>query len=360
MASGQNYSRGRLRRSLVLGLAGTALVTAVVGAVVVWAVTGTLGSTAHGVAIAGVLTAAVASGIGWVVGGRVTEHITHLTDLVQSIERSGSLQRRADLRGDDETAELGAAVNDMLDALAEKTATLIRRERDAQEAHRSTTRLIVSGLAHQINNPLSGMIDCVQELRLEDLDTESRLLYVDLLGQGLDRIHNVTARMARLDLAAVDNDCCTEVEPAVRSVLGLRNVQIERKAIRLKVTADAWVTVRVDPNVLCDIVDNLLSNAIEASHHGGTIRISITQKSRSEIEMRVVDQGVGIEEGEISRVFDPFYSKSSTGVGLGLWTVRAYLDGLGGAVDVDSIPGRGTTFRVILPSAAPDGLEENR
>ncbi len=163
--------------------------------------------------------------------------------------------------------------------------------------------------------------------------------------------------MGRLDLADIDTESCTEVEPAVRSVLGLSSVQIERKSLRLQVTSDAWITVRVERSVLCDIVDNLLSNAIEASRHEGLIRISITQKSTAEVEMRVSDEGVGMKAQVAARIFERFFSQRSDGGGLGLWTVQAYVDALGGAVDVESVPGQGTTLRVVLPSAAPADRE---
>jgi signal transduction histidine kinase len=300
-------------------------------------------------ALAGVL-ALVGLICGAAVGGLLAARVLGFAEAIDAIRESGSLVARLE-PGSGEIGRLAQSINAMLESLAKKTAVLVRRAEDAREAHRSTTQLIVSGLAHQLNNPLSGMIDCIEELRSGSLNVEDRREYVELIGRGLDRIHHIVSRLSSLEITTGDSDAITEVEPTVRAVIGLRHVQIDRMNLRVRLAADAWLVVRADTTILSDIVDNLLSNAIAASPPGGDIDIDLTQRSRELVALRVRDHGVGMRPEELKRVGEPFYTRRKDGVGLGMWTVRTYVEALGGTLDVVSAPSEGTTATVTLPGA---------
>ncbi|HEY7726718.1 MAG TPA: HAMP domain-containing sensor histidine kinase [Anaeromyxobacteraceae bacterium] len=289
-------------------------------------------------------------GAGAAAGARLSARILGFADAVDAMRESGSLAVRAE-GGSGEMGRLARSLNAMLESLSRKTADLIRRAEDAREAHRSTTQLIVSGLAHQLNNPLSGMIDCVEELRSGSLGADASREYLELVGRGLDRIHSIVSRLSSLEVTTGDADDITEMEPTVRSVIGLRHVQIDRMDLRVRLSADAWLVVRTDAAVLSDLVDNLLSNAIAASARGGAIEIDLTQTSREMVAVRVRDHGAGMRPEELKRLGEPFYSRRKDGVGLGMWTVRTYVEALGGAIDVASAPSEGTTVTVTLPGA---------
>jgi signal transduction histidine kinase len=121
--------------------------------------------------------------------------------------------------------------------------------------------------------------------------------------------------------------------------------------LRVRLSADAWLVVRADAAVLSDLVDNLLTNAIAASARSGAIEIDLTQTSRETVAVRVRDHGAGMRPEELKRLGEPFYSRRKDGVGLGMWTVRTYVEALGGAIDVVSAPSQGTTVTVTLPGA---------
>jgi len=300
--------------------------------------------------VLGTLLVLVALAWGWSLSGRIVRPILKLVDVSECIQRTGSLYPRSgEVEGHDEIGLLTRSFDGMIETLTRKTAALIRREREVREEHKTTTQLIVSGLAHQLNNPLSGIMDCVEELKSGSLDPDTSREYVALLSSGLDRIHKIVSRLSSLDLTAGEKNCITEVESAVRAVLGLRQVQIDRNSLRVDLTADAWIVVRADPSVFSDIVDNLLCNAIQASREGGSIRISVTQSDRNRVEMLVEDNGVGMGPDDVKHICEPFYSRRKGGVGLGMWTVQAYLDALGGTIEVDTRVGEGTTFHYVLP-----------
>jgi signal transduction histidine kinase len=95
---------------------------------------------------------------------------------------------------------------------------------------------------------------------------------------------------------------------------------------------------------------NLIINAVEATDAGGTISISTTYKPGLEtIEIAVSDTGEGISEANLVRIFDPFYTTKDNGNGLGLAITHGIIEQHNGTIDVESQPGRGTTFTIKLP-----------
>ena len=122
------------------------------------------------------------------------------------------------------------------------------------------------------------------------------------------------------------------------------------------------VVVDIDDNLpkletncgrLQQILLNLINNAFAAVDDGGRIEISVTPSDADSITIQVEDNGCGMSEHELTRVFEPFYTtrRSRGGTGLGLSITYSLAQELGGSIDVDSKPGEGTRFRVILPLA---------
>jgi signal transduction histidine kinase len=112
--------------------------------------------------------------------------------------------------------------------------------------------------------------------------------------------------------------------------------------------------VLADEERLQAVFSNLISNAIKYSPDGGTIRVG-GRAHRDNVELFVSDEGRGIPQDKQSRLFEPFYRVDSSlgrrtqGVGLGLFLVKAIVEGHGGRIWVESTPGRGSTFRFTLP-----------
>jgi signal transduction histidine kinase len=111
------------------------------------------------------------------------------------------------------------------------------------------------------------------------------------------------------------------------------------------------VMISIDPGQIEDAVLNLIINAIEAVDVDGqvTIRLSTPQDDAEEIAIEVSDNGTGISEPDLSKVFDPFFTTRQSGTGLGLPSVRRIARLHGGGVDVKSSPGQGSVFTIRLP-----------
>ena len=110
--------------------------------------------------------------------------------------------------------------------------------------------------------------------------------------------------------------------------------------------------VNADAVQIRDAVWNLLVNAVESMTNGGSLHVRVRHVSEADppsVEIAIRDTGKGISEEEQQKVFDPFQTSKAEGTGLGLALVQRIVDNHGGSIDFDSVPGRGSTFRLSLP-----------
>ncbi|WP_242396330.1 sensor histidine kinase [Anaeromyxobacter oryzisoli] len=148
-----------------------------------------------------------------------------------------------------------------------------------------------------------------------------------------------------------------DVPAFLREVLERLSAPLPPDRIRLRAAGDA-PPVLADPARLERVVVNLLSNALKYSPAGAPVEVSVVAASGDAVEIEVADQGVGIPQEILPRIFDRFYRVSDgrrqpEGLGLGLYIARLLVDAHGGRIAVDSAPGRGSRFVVRLPAAAP-------
>jgi len=206
------------------------------------------------------------------------------------------------------------------------------------------------GAAHEINNPLMGILSHL-ELEQRGADAERREEIHQCI-EGTKRISSAVrglldyARPSPLTLSKVSLRLIAEEtmnfvahQPMFRNI-GLQNC----------VPADL-PTITADANQLSQILMNLLLNAAQATAPGGRITILADRVKFSElVELRVCDTGCGIPVDILPHVFEPFFTtKRGKGTGLGLSITRNYVHSHGGDIQVESIPGYGTTVRVTLP-----------
>jgi len=126
------------------------------------------------------------------------------------------------------------------------------------------------------------------------------------------------------------------------------------QGIELSFSFENIKPVLADPKGIQEIFNNLISNAINYSPDGG--RVLVSARGLGEyMEIKVADTGVGIDEEEISKIFDKFYrvkhpkTRQVMGTGLGLAIVKGIVEAHHGTIEVESSPGKGTTFRILLP-----------
>lgn len=269
-------------------------------------------------------------------------------------------------RGRDELADLARAFNSMTERLA-----AARRELEAEaEARldlarqlRETEQLVVAGriaseVAHEVGTPLnviSGRAEHVVRLLGPDDPRVPHLRTITAQAERITRILSSLLGVVRPRKAELQP---VELGALVRSVVDLLRPTARARGLRLDVEAAPELRLTGDPSQLQQVITNLLMNAIEATARGGRIAVAAQAakgpEGRAGVEVRVTDTGSGIPAEILGRVFDPFFTTKlpGQGTGLGLPICRDIVRDHGGAIDVESQRGKGTTVRIWLPATA--------
>jgi len=143
-----------------------------------------------------------------------------------------------------------------------------------------------------------------------------------------------------------------DLKEVIDEVLGFLGKEAEYRSITVDVeVADGIPKLRSDRGKLQQILLNLVNNAFQAMADGGHLRIKAYRYSADSVLIKVSDDGCGIPESDLKRIFEPFFStkKKKGGTGLGLSITYGLVKKLGGKINVQSAVGKGTTFTIILP-----------
>jgi two-component system, cell cycle sensor histidine kinase and response regulator CckA len=249
----------------------------------------------------------------------------------------------------------------MMDVTAqvEADAQRARLEEDLRQAQRlDAVGRLAGGIAHDFNNLLTA-ISGYAELALQDTGSES-------VRAELTHIHDASNRAAGLTRQLLAFSRRQQLEP---ELIDLNEVVVEMAGMLQRLIGthvellidlgpDLQPTL-ADPTQVQQIILNLAVNARDAMPSGGRLEIStanVERKGRMFAALTVSDTGVGMDEQTRAQAFDPFFTTKPVGegTGLGLATVHGIAKQSGGEVEIESEPGRGTTFRILLAAAEPD------
>jgi signal transduction histidine kinase len=270
-------------------------------------------------------------------------------------------------RGHDEVAHLVDTFNRMAREVHEYQMRLEERVLDALgRVKAAENRLVVAqrlaatgtlaaGFAHEINNPVGGVLNALRKLRMGDLPPEKHQEYFELAFDGLGRIRTIVERILHFTPRQREPTDMDAAEVCRRAV-GLARHRAERRGIAVDQRADAPVTGFIgDAQELTQAVLNLILNAIDAipEGKGGTVRVE-ARREGAEAVLEVADDGVGMDAETARRCVDLFFSTKpeGEGSGLGLAIVQHIVTDHGGALEIDSREGAGTTVRIRLPASA--------
>ena len=215
-----------------------------------------------------------------------------------------------------------------------------------------------SSIAHEIRNPLAGIMAGIQYLRKHMAGENAA--HVDFILAEVDRMNRIIEDLFRvgrpLDLSLQETDLAALVERSLRTLeprFQERGVRCQRR------TVSDLPRVAVDADRIEQVLINLIQNGLEASPPGGVVEVELRLGSsqepldpRAEPDSLVVgvrDQGEGIAEENRDKIFEPFFTTKACGTGLGLYVCHHIVEGHGGAIVVDSQPGQGSRFLLCLP-----------
>ena len=269
---------------------------------------------------------------------------------------AGDLAARAQVRRGDEVGELADAFNRMMDELEQ--AREREKLRAAQLAHTekmAAMGTLAAGVAHEVNNPLAGILTCLETLRANPDDAETRRRYLGLVYDGIKRIEHTVSNLLDFSRPTSAHPEPTSLNHSLRHVVELAQYQLRKNRVEAVFElAPAEPVVLADHFQMEQLFLNLVLNAIQAMPGGGTVTLR-TRMTDGRVIAEVIDTGVGIPDEIRDRIFDPFFSTREVGQGTGLGLAVSYtiVAAHGGSIEVESRVGRGATFRVILPLGRP-------
>ncbi|NLZ52394.1 MAG: cell wall metabolism sensor histidine kinase WalK, partial [Thermoanaerobacteraceae bacterium] len=220
----------------------------------------------------------------------------------------------------------------------------------------------VANVSHELKTPLTSISGFVETLLDGAYKSQDHCLYfLDIIKQETDRMTRLINELlyfSRIETADISfNKIPVDLINVVMKALSVLQTAINEKKHKINLhLPDTVKPILSDEDSLLQIMINLLDNAVKYTPDGGKINITLDETS-DQVVITVADNGVGIAENELDRIFERFYrvdrarAGEISGTGLGLAMVKHLVKGLDGKITVDSELGKGTTFRVYIPKA---------
>ena len=285
------------------------------------------------------------------------------------------IEEMCDQLADDERREIGAQANQLLansqqhatrerlrkclDTIAEAhTRYEAQREQEIHAQKMAALGELSFGVAHNVNNTLTGILGRAQLILRNSTDPSKVEAGLELIIKSAEDGAHIIRRIqdfARqrpsrefevISLAELLKDACEMTRPRWEA-------RSEFAPIRFGLQADCNAYIKGDPVELREVLVNMIYNAIDAMPSGGEVRVS-TQDNRERVVIYITDTGTGMGPEVKQRLFDPFFTtKGKAGTGMGLAVSFGIIRRHEGSIEVESEPGRGTTFKISLPKVTP-------
>jgi two-component system sensor histidine kinase HydH len=215
---------------------------------------------------------------------------------------------------------------------------------------------LVSGIAHEIKNPLVAIKTFAELLPERFSDTDFRDDFSKVVRTEIDRIDGLVGRLRGLAAPKPETEAATDIREPIAETLALLRGQLEQMQTTVhRNFGSSEALVTIDPAQAKQLFLNLFLNAIEAMNPGGQLVIRVARLQRQGqpwVQVAVSDTGPGIPDAIRAKIFDPFFTTKATGSGLGLAICRSITDAHRGTIRAESVtPGAGTTILVEFPGA---------
>jgi signal transduction histidine kinase len=295
-------------------------------------------------AIAALIGIVVAGALAWYLSRRITKPVLALSEAADEIAEGHYDVRLPPVRARDEIGQLSARFGQMAERLQE-----------AEELERN----FLMTVSHELRTPLTAIRGHVDALR-EGVagDEASRAESLGVIAAEAERLERLVGDV--LDLAKLDTRRFTlrreEVDMGRLLERAYRTFAEEarRRGIDYQQEIGARPVIVADGDRVLQIISNLLSNAFRWTPDGGRVELALNQENGT-VSVAVQDSGPGIPDDEIDRIFRPFWSRDGGGTGLGLAIAKELAAAHGGRIVLDTEPGRGTCFRLVLPASPVHG-----
>jgi signal transduction histidine kinase len=262
----------------------------------------------------------------------------------------------------DDPPQLPPPREDEIGTLQKSFHRLLKRvKEDEKEKERTQRNLLLtekmvaigkltSGVAHEINNPLGGLLNCVYHFKRGGLPPERQTEYLYLMEDGIKRIQNTVTNLLEFARTPKLERTTTDVVSLIERALSLLDYQLRKS--RIEVTKDISLnlpSIEVDRNQMGQVFVNIFLNAIQAMEESGVLKIG-AKTLDDRVIMTISDTGKGIPKTILPKVFDPFFTTKGEGrgTGLGLWISQGIVERHGGTIQITSLEPMGTTVEIQL------------
>jgi signal transduction histidine kinase len=292
---------------------------------------------------------AVAFGVGILVAGLLAAYLSRrIAGPVLGLSRAADEIAKGHYDVDVPAVPGGGEIQHLAERFGEMAVRLA--EADAQE------RNFLMSVSHELRTPLTairGHVDALREGVVEDRNAQQESLAV--IAKEAGRLERLVGDV--LDLAKLDANRFTLLHEEVDmgrlldQAYAAFGEEARRRGIDYRCDADGDAVILSDGDRVLQIISNLLSNAFRWTPDGGRIELAL-EAQNGNVAVSVADTGPGIKPEERDRIFRPFWSRDGGGTGLGLAIARELAMALGGRIELDSAPGEGSRFQLVLPTSA--------
>jgi two-component system, NtrC family, sensor kinase len=309
-----------------------------------------------------------------------------LRDLEGGAQRlsTGNLDQPIPVRSDDEFGKLASLFNGMTDALRNSRQQLREWGRTLEQKVESRTQelrlaqaetmrgeklasvgLLASGVAHELNNPLTGILTFSHLLRQKMPDKSADAEDMDLVIRETKRCAAIIKRLLDFAREKLPEKKFTDLNQVIDDTVRIVEQPAHLRDIEITLDLDRTLPpIWIDADQIKQVIMNMVVNAQHAVEEKGSIAISTRRSSdprapatepKPMVAISIVDTGCGIPEANLQRIFDPFFTSKDVGkgTGLGLSVSHGIVEAHGGLIEVESKVGEGSTFRVLLPLTPP-------
>ncbi|MEO1023832.1 MAG: HAMP domain-containing sensor histidine kinase [Bacteroidota bacterium] len=282
----------------------------------------------------------------------LSEPIRGLSAAAKDITQ-GNLDRELNSNRSDEFGDLAKSLNQMAEKF--KSDNEILKNLNEKQSQ------FFADITHEVRNPLHTIAGALEMIELDGLPQEKKDQYINTARKQLRRVENLFEDIKTLQRYDFDATFVNQepviMKELVEDAVNIHKPMVESKELELLVSVETDAVVRVDPDKMAQVLDNLITNAAKYTTEG-SIWVTLREEG-NHLEVKVRDTGIGIGEEHLSRLFDRFYrtdkarSRDKGGTGLGLSVVKSILKAHGAEIQVSSELGEGSEFWFNLPVVAP-------
>jgi two-component system NtrC family sensor kinase len=317
--------------------------------------------------------------IGYLLAQSIAKPILRLRTVSQAVA-AGDLNQDTGLHGADEIGELAGAFDIMTLRLRDRTAEAARLYDETLERNKELAEInarlqtaqaqliqseklasvgqLTAGIVHDVKNPLAVIKGLAEELSEEFSIDPSMKDQLKTIRESATKASTIVTDLLKFARQSTPELERRDLRETIEASLRLTEYLARKGKVEVKIDLPSNpVLIWYDAQQIEQVLINLIGNAIQAMKNGGTVRINLSQAENS-IALSVQDNGVGIPEKNLQRIFDPFFTTKpeGEGTGLGLSVSFGIITRHRGQISVDSKPGLGTTFTILLPIEQDDDL----